>query len=32
MVVLAADLHPQDYPPQARCLRSLRELPLDDLE
>jgi len=32
MVVLAADLHPKDYPPQARCLRSLRELPLDDLE
>jgi HAD superfamily hydrolase (TIGR01509 family) len=32
IVVLAADLHPQDYPPQARCLRSLRELPLDELE
>jgi HAD superfamily hydrolase (TIGR01509 family) len=32
MVVLAADLHPQDYPPQARCLRSLRELPLVELE
>jgi HAD superfamily hydrolase (TIGR01509 family) len=32
MVVLAADLDPQDYPPEARCLRSLQELPLDTLE
>ena len=32
MVVLAADLNPQDYPAQARFLRSLRELPLDELE
>ena len=31
MVVLASGLTPQDYPPQARCLTSLREVPLDGL-